>query len=145
MAKQINNLNELQIALKPVLTDITNQLADQVYQTLNYFLYDYYHGWTPESYRRTEAFLRSAVKVDAKPYKNGVKASVYIDVDSMNDYYNATGFQVAVWANSGLHGGLEADHKPHVWDDTMNATINNGSLLQSAIEYLKKHGFDVRQ
>lgn len=71
MAKHINNLNELQKALNPVLTDLTNQLADQVYKTLNHFLYDYYHGWTPESYRRTEAFLRSAVKVDAKPFRNG--------------------------------------------------------------------------
>ena len=145
MARYINNLNELQRALEPVLTDMTNKLADQVYKTLNYFLYDYYHGWTPESYRRTEAFLRSAVKVDAKPYRNGVKASVYIDLDSMDSYVNATGFQVATWANSGLHGGLKVNHMPHVWDDTLNETINNGSLLQSAIHYLKDHGFDVRQ
>ena len=45
------------------------------------FLNDYYTGWTPDSYSRTEAFLRSAVKVDAHPYQGGVKASVYIDLD----------------------------------------------------------------
>jgi len=144
MAIRINNMNELQKALQPVLLKMVDEMADNVYKTLNYYLLDYYTGWEPESYRRTEAFLRSAVKVDAKPYKGGVKASVYIDYESMDSYVNATGFQVATWANEGSHGGLTVNHKPHVWDDTMDQTINNGSLLNMAIQYLKSKGFDVR-
>lgn len=144
MAKRINNLNDLEKALQPILLKMVDEMADRVYETLNYYLSDYYSGWTPSSYRRTEDFLRSAVKVDAKPYKGAVKASVYIDYDSMDNYVNATGYQIATWANEGLHGGLSVNHKPHVWDDTMDHTINNGSLLRMAIEYLKSKGFDVR-
>ena len=141
-------MNQLQKVLQPVMTKMVDQLADRVYETLNYFLNDYYTGWTPDSYSRTEAFLRSAVKVDAHPYQGGVKtrvkASVYIDLDSMDDYVNATGYQVAQWANTGLHGGLSVSHKPHVWDDTLDNTINNDSLLNLAIQYLKGQGIPVR-
>ena len=144
MARRISNMNDLQNALQPVMTKMVDQLAERVYETLNYFLNDYYTGWTPDSYSRTEAFLRSAVKVDAHPYQGGVKASVYIDLDSMDDYVNATGYQVAQWANTGLHGGLSVSHKPHVWDDTLDNTINNDSLLNLAIQYLKGQGIPVR-
>ncbi|EOS46860.1 hypothetical protein V1226_09420 [Lachnospiraceae bacterium JLR.KK009] len=144
MAKHVRNMNELQKALQPTMIKMVDKLAQRVYETLNYFISDYYTGWTPESYRRTEAFLRSAVKVDAYPDKGGVKASVYIDYNSMDDYVNATGYQVAQWANSGLHGGLSVSHKPRVWDDTVDETINNGSLLQLAVQYLRSQGISVR-
>lgn len=144
MAIHINNMNELAKALQPAMIGLVNQLADEVYKTLNYFLYDYYTGWTPTSYRRTEDFLRSAVKTEAKMAGNKCVASVYIDYEGMDDYVNVTGFQVATWANTGYHGGLSVSHKPHVWDDTMDETINNDSLLNSAISYLKSKGFSVR-
>ena len=144
MARGINNMAELEKALQPMILSMVDKLAENVYETLNYFLLDYYTGWTPSSYKRTENFLRSAVKVDAKPYRGGVKASVYIDYESMDNYVNATGYQVAQWANTGLHGGLSVNHKPHVWGDTMDETVNNGSLLKMALEYLKSKGFSVR-
>ena len=144
MAKHMKNMNQLQKALQPIMTGMIDELAKRVYETLNYFLNDYYTGWIPESYRRTEAFLRSAVKVDAYPDKGGVRACVYIDTDSMDDYVNTTGYQVAQWANTGLHGGLSVNHKPHVWDNTMDETINNGSLLQLAVQYLRSQGISVR-
>lgn len=137
-------MNDLQKALMPIMTKMVDVTAERVYQTLNYFLDEYYKGWTPESYRRSFDFLRSAVKADAKPYRNGVRASVYIDYDAMDDYVNATGFQVAEWANHGLHGGLEVKHKPHVWKDTIDETINNGSLLDMAVQYLRSQGIAVQ-
>lgn len=137
-------MDELAKALQPVMMGLVNQLADETQKTLNYFLNDYYTGWTPESYQRTKDFLFSAVKTEAKMVGNKCVASVYIDTDSMDNYVNATGFQVATWANEGLHGGLEVSHKPHVWNDTMDNTINNGSLLKSALAYLKSKGFSVR-
>lgn len=144
MAIRISNMNDLQKALQPVMVKMVDQLAERVYETLNFFLNEYYTGWTPESYSRTEAFLRSAVKVDAKMEGNKCAASVYIDLDSMNDYVNVTGYQVAQWANTGSHGGLYVSHKPHVWADTLDNTINNGSLLQLAIQYLQSQGLSVR-
>ncbi len=124
--------------------NLNNQLADRVYETLNYFLQDYYAGYDPTSYQRTKDLLFSAVKIDAEPYKGGVRASVYIDYDSMDSYRNVTGYQVAKWSNEGLHGGMEVDHKPHVWQDTLDNTVNNGELARLAMEYLKSKGFPVR-
>ena len=144
MARHISTLEELEKALQPRLERMVDELAERVYETLNYFLNEYYTGWTPNSYRRTEAFLRSAVKTKAISCREGVKASVYIDYDSMDDYVNATGYQVATYANTETHGGLSVSHKPHVWDDTMDETINNGSLLNLAIQYLKSQGISVR-
>lgn len=144
MAKHISNMDELAKALQPTMLNMVNKLADNVYKTLNYFILDYYQGWTPEYYKRTEDFLRSAVKVDAEPYRGGVRASVYIDYESMNNYVDATGFEVATFANTGTHGGLSVNHKPRVWDDTMRETVENGELLRLAVEYLRSRGISVR-
>ncbi len=144
MAKHISSMNQLQKALQPVMAKMVDQLAERVYETLNYYLSDYYTGWTPDSYSRTEAFLRSAVKVDAYPDSGGARACVYIDYDSMDSYVDATGYQVALWADSGSHGGLSVSHKPHVWDDTMRSTISNGSLVELAVKYLRSQGIPVR-
>lgn len=144
MARHISSMSDLQRALQPVLLKMADELAERVYETLNYYLDEYYTGWTPSSYKRTQDFLHSAVKTEAVPYKGGVRASVYIDYESMDDYVNATGYQVARWANEGLHGGLSVSHKPHVWDDTLKETIDNGSLLKLAVEYLRSHGIPVR-
>lgn len=144
MAIHVKSMDELAKTLQPTLLKITDRLADRVYETLNYFLQDYYVGYDPSSYRRTKDFLYSAVKVDAEPYNGGVRARVYIDTDSMDSYVNATGYQVAKWANEGTHGGMETNHKPHVWDDTLDETVNNGELLKLALEYLKSKGFSVR-
>ena len=143
MARTIKNMKDLEKALQPVLLGMVDELSERVYQTLNYFLLDYYSGYAPSSYRRTRDFLYSAVKVKAKMTGNRAVASVYIDVDAMDNYYNATGFQVASWANQGLHGGMETGHKPHVWDDTLNESINSGELLKLAVDYLRGKGISV--
>lgn len=145
MAKHISNMDELQKALQPVMIGMVDELAERVYETLNYFLQEYYNSYKPKSYRRQYDFLRSAVKVEPRMKGNKVIASVYIDSDSMDDYYNATGDQVATWANQGTHGGtIQGNNTPHVWDDTMDETVNNGELLQLAVEYLKSKGISVR-
>lgn len=144
MAVHVSNMKELNKALQPTLLKMTDRLAERIYETLNYFLQDYYAGYDPSSYQRTLEFLHSAVKVDAQPYKGGVRARVYIDYDSLDSYRSVSGYQVAKWANEGLHGGMEVDHKPHVWQDTIDNTVNNGELLRLAVEYLKNHGISVR-
>ncbi len=145
MAKRINNMDELAKALQPVMIGMVDGLAERVYQTLNYFLQEYYNSYDPVYYRRQYDFLRSAVKVEPKIKGNKVVASVYIDTDSMDDYYDATGEQVATWANKGLHGGkISGNNTPHVWDDAMDATVNNGELLRLSIQYLKSKSFSIR-
>lgn len=145
MAKHISNMNQLQAALMPIMLKMVDELAERVYETLNYFLQEYYNSYDPKSYRRQYDFLRSAVKVEPKIKGNKVTASVYIDTNSMDNYYNATGSQVAQWANQGLHGGLDTGSKtPRVWDDTMRETVENGELLRLAVEYLRSRGISVR-
>ena len=145
MAKHISNMNQLQEALMPTMVKMVDELAERVYETLNYFLQEYYNSYNPKSYKRQFDFLRSAIKVEPQIKGNKVTASVFIDTDSMDNYYNATGYQVASWANKGLHGGLNTgDNTPHVWDDTMKETVENGELLNLAMDYLKSKGFSVR-
>lgn len=145
MAKHISNMNQLQVAIMPTMVKMVDELAERVNETLNYFLQEYYNSYDPKSYRRQYDFLRSAVKVEPKIQGSKVIASVYIDTDSMDSYYNATGEQVASWANQGTHGGkISGNNTPHVWDDTLNKTVNNGELLKLAVEYLKSKGIPVR-
>lgn len=144
--KIINNMKELEKALMPTMKGMTGVLTDRVYETLNYFLQEYYSSYTPLSYRRQYDFLRSSVKVEPKIVGNKVIASVYIDTDSMDNYNGVSGYQVASWANQSLHGGLDVgNNTPRVWDDTIDQTVNNGELLHLAVEYLKKKGFSVRE
>lgn len=145
MVKHISNMNQLQAALMPTMVNMVDKMAERVYETLNHFLQKYYNSYDPKSYQRQYDFLRSAVKVEPKIKGSIVTASVYIDTESMDNYYNATGYQVTQWANQGLHGGMVTGSKtPRVWDDTMDATVNNGELLNLAIQYLRSKGFSVR-
>ena len=145
MAIHIRNMNDLKKALLPTMTNMIDMLAERVYETLNHFLQEYYSSYSPSSYRRQYDFLRSAVKVKPKQIGNKVVASVYIDYDSMDDYKGVTGYQVVDWANQGLHGGLDVgNNTPEVWNDTMDATVNNGELLRLAVEYLRRKGFNVK-
>lgn len=145
MAKHISSMEDLEKALMPAMTKMMDQLAETVYETLNHFLKEYYDSYTPKSYQRTKDFLYSAVKVKPKVKGNKVVASVYIDTDALDNYYDATGEQVAEWANQGLHGGLDTGSKtPRVWDKTLDSTVNNGELLKQAVEYLRSKGFSVR-
>ena len=145
MAKHISNMDELEKVLLPTMTKMVDVMATKVYETLNYFLQEYYSSYSPKNYRRQYDFLRSAVKVEPKIVRGKAVASVYIDYESMDDYYDASGYQVVSWANEGLHGSLDVgNNTPHVWDDTMEETVKNGELLKSAIAYLKSKGFSVR-
>lgn len=144
--KKVSNMKELEKAIMPDLIKMVDTMAERVYETLNYFLQEYYNSYNPVSYRRQYDYLRSAVKVKPKVVRNKVVAYVYIDTDSMNNYYNATGEQVATWANEGLHGGLDVgNNTPHVWNDTMRETVENGELLKEAIKYLKNKGYTVKE
>ena len=63
---------------------IIDEMTERVYQTLNYFLQEYYNDYNPKYYRRQYDFLRSAVNVESKVKGNKVIASVYIDTAYMD-------------------------------------------------------------
>ena len=146
MAKKVSSMKQLQKALMPTMANMTGVLAERVYETLNYFLQEYYNSYSPVYYRRQYDFLRSAIKVKPVVKGNKVIASVYIDTDHLDNYYDATGEEVASWANQGLHGGtVEGNNTPHVWDDTVKNTVGNGELLKLAVDYLRSKGIPVSQ
>ena len=126
---EINNVNDLSKIMQPVLVGLVDQLANRVYETLNFFLQSYYDSYNPVSYRRQYDFLRSAIKVKGRMSRGKAVAYVYIDTESMSNYYNATGYQVGT--------------SPHVWDETLTCTIEDGTLLKEAISYLKSQGLSV--
>jgi hypothetical protein len=64
MAKRVSNMSELTAALLPTMESMVDLMAERVYETLNYFLLDFYNSYDPISYRRRSDFLRSAVKVE---------------------------------------------------------------------------------
>lgn len=145
MSKNIDNMNDLSKALMPSLKGMVDVMANRVYETLNFFLQKYYDSYNPIYYRRQYDFLRSAIKVNARIVRGKVVAAVYIDTDSMDNYYEASGQQVATWANEGLHGGKNlASNTPYVWDETMANTVDNGALVRDAVAYLRGQGFTVR-
>lgn len=144
MSKTVKSMKELEGAFKPVLKGMVDDLANKVYDTLNQFLEDYYVSWQPDEYKRTLAFLNSAVKTDVKMEGGKYVAYVYIDYKSLNYSGNVTGYQAVKWADTGFHGGLSVSHEPHVWQNTIKNTIDNGSLIAEAIRYLKSKGIDVK-
>lgn len=145
MAIHVKNMKELNKALQPVMMGMVDKMAERVEQSLNYFLQEYYDSYEPVYYRRLYDFLHSVIRTEPKVVGNKVIASVYIDTDSMDNYYEATGEEVATWANQGTHGGtIRGNNTPHVWDDTMREMIDNGELLKLAVDYLKSKGFSVR-
>ena len=83
----IRNMKDLEKALQPVMLGMADKLAERVYETLNYFLQEYYNSYDPKSYSRQFDFLRSAVKVEPKVIGNKVTAAVFIDEDYMDNYY----------------------------------------------------------
>ncbi|WP_312503705.1 hypothetical protein [Lacrimispora sp.] len=56
MAKRVSNMNELAAALKPTMLGMIDEMTERVYQTLNYFLQEYYNDYNPKYYRRQYDF-----------------------------------------------------------------------------------------
>jgi hypothetical protein len=144
MATRTGGKKELEQFLLEQCRQLCEFAANEVYEAINYFIAQYYsEDWDNRSYQRTEAFLRSAFKTEVKKVGNGYQAVVGIDYESLNEYENATGFQVVKWSNEGLHGGIDVGTNTHVWDDAMDSTINSGQLLSDCIKYLRSKGLTI--
>ena len=122
-------------------------MANEFYETLNYFLAQYYSEWSPSYYQRTKDFLFSAFKTESKRVGNGYQITIGIDYESLDNYENATGFQVVSWANTrGIHGGYNASGEgahTEVWNDAVETTITSGQLLADCIVFLRGKGYNI--
>lgn len=129
--------------LNVVCKQVCEYAANEVYSAINYFLAQYYREYTPTSYIRSESFLRSAFKTIAKRSGNRYVAEIGIDYESLDDYENATGYEIVSWSNQGLHGNVDVGTNTRVWDDAMSSTIYSGQLLADCIAFLKGQGFKI--
>lgn len=143
MAKTFKNMAELEKALLEQCKQLCEFASNEVYEAINFFLGQYYSEWTPKYYQRSYDMLHSAFKTTVKRVGNGYEAVVGIDYESLNEYENATGYQVISWANDALHGGLDVGTDTRVWDDTIDVTIHSGQLLKDCIAFLKGKGFTI--
>ena len=63
MAMHISNMNQLQAALMPTMVKMVDELAERVYETLNYFLQEYYNSYDPKSYQRQYDLLHPFILI----------------------------------------------------------------------------------
>ena len=126
MAKVIDNMDDLAIALQPVMKKMVDGMANRVYETLNFFLQRYYDSYDPIFYRRQYDFLRSGFKVDARIVRGKAVASVYIDADYMSNYY---GVRITPF-------GHDKQVKLHYWDTEEEAFQEYKLFKESEIRVL---------
>lgn len=143
MATMSGGKKELEAYLLNACKQACEFMSKEFYEALNYFLAQYYSEYTPKQYSREKDFLYSAFKTEVKKVGNGYQAVIGIDYESLDNYEDATGYQVVTWANSALHGGYDAGTDTHVWDDTIDVTINSGQLLAHCIVFLKGKGYKI--
>lgn len=122
---------------------VCEMMANEVYEVINYFLAQYYEEWTPQYYQRSYDMLHSAFKTEMKKVGNSWQTTVGIDYESLNNYEDATGFEVITWANQGLHGSLDIGTNTHVYDDAIESTIRSGQLLKDCIIFLRGKGLTI--
>lgn len=143
MATRSGGKKELEQFLLEQCKQLCEFAANEVYEAINFFLNQYYTEWTPRVYQRTFEMLHSAFKTQVKRVGNGYQAIVGIDYESLDNYKDATGYEVISWANDELHGGLDVGTDTRVWDDAIDSAIKSGQLLEDCIDFLKAKGFTV--
>lgn len=144
MAKTLRNMSDIQKVLEQQARQLCEFAANEVYEAINFFLAQYYsEDWDTRVYQRTYDLLHSAFKTTVKQKGNTFYAEVGIDYESLDNYKEATGFDVVNWANSGLHGGVDVGTETRVFDDAIDSTINSGQLLADCIVFLKGKGFTI--
>lgn len=138
---------ELEAYLLKICKQTCEFAANEVYEAINFFINQYYTEWSPSKYQRQYDFLHSAFKTSVKQVGNSFVAEVGIDYESLDNYKDATGYQIVSWSNEfGIHGGYDASNDgahTEVWNDAMDSTINSGQLLADCIVFLKGKGFAI--
>jgi len=147
MATKTGGSKELEAYLLNACKQLCEFASNEVYEAINYFIAQYYNEWTPQYYQRSYDMLHSAFKTTVKKQGNGYVAEVGIDYESLNNYEEATGFQIISWANTkGVHGGIDVSNQgadTAVYDDAINSTITSGQLLKDCVMYLRNKGFNI--
>lgn len=143
MATKIGGKKELEHYIAEQCKQLCEFAANEVYEAISYFLAQYYDEWSPSSYQRSYDLLHSAFKTEVKKNGKGYYVEVGIDYESLNNYEDATGWEVVNWSNQGLHGSLDVGTDTRVYDDAIDSTITSGQLLADCILFLKGKGINI--
>lgn len=106
---------------------------------------EYYDQFTPEQYRRTEQFYKSATM----DMLSQLMGKIYMNPDKMNYQWNGTGWewtgqQQLESANVGSHGGwtTETSVQHRFWDKFIEYCNNNAIVILK--EELAKQGLKIK-
>lgn len=147
MAVKTGGIKELEAYGLLISKQACEYMVNGFYETLNFFLNQYYMEWTPSSYNRTRDLLFSAFKTNVIRVGSGYQATVGIDYESLDNYYEASGYQVVSWANErGIHGGYDASKEganTEVWNDSIESAITSGQLIMDCLAFLKVKGISI--
>jgi len=133
---------DIQLALEIMGNKAVENACNRLLGKLQEFIYtEYYDQFTPEQYRRTEQFYRSAMT----EMLTHLLGQVFMNPDMMNYPWNETGWswsgqQQIEAANIGSHGGwtTETSVQHRYWDKFVEYCNNNAITILK--EELAKQG-----
>lgn len=144
-----NNETQLKNYILSHSKNAVEEAQQKIYDVIDKFLQRYYDEYSPTLYVRTGQLLRSLVKSEIKPIKDGWEAEVYFDLDSLdysfkslqgvggwNNTYHRNNWthenDIAIFEMSahGSHGGFIGGTA--VWDEPLEI------LKNETYKYLKQ-------
>lgn len=147
MAKTVSSMSQLINEIKSRCQKAVQMTRDEIYETIDTYLYAFYGDYSPVLYARTYRFADSLIKLDVSVSGTSVSAEVKIDEGYLGSTYSSgdspTGMQVAEAANSGLHGAVGLNCVPgsiSFWNDALNNLGGEAGIEAKLIANLKACG-----
>lgn len=145
MATAIRSMNNLTRVVGLRVQQALKMTQQEIFETIQKHIIDYYHEFSPVMYERTWHFLNSLIKPEIVKSSNGISCSVEIDRDYLSYNYKggATGLDVATYANQHSHGGIFDDDFGQFWNDSMQVLGMRTGILAIMKKNLKKCGVPI--
>lgn len=130
---------------------------DEIWNTVKIHIEEYYSEYSPTQYERTRKFAESLIKTKVISSQGNLSCRVEIDPNYLKYSYignpfepriqnfnPATGYDVAMWANSQNHGGIYDDDFGRFWNDAMQDLGLKQGILAIMKDNLKQCGVSVK-
>lgn len=149
MGKTVSSISELVNEIKSRCQKAVQMTRDEIYETIDTYIYAFYGDYSPVMYERTYSFADSLIKLDVSVLGTSVTTEVKIDEGYLGSTYstgnNPSGMQVAEAANAGMHGALgdgfyAVPGSVSFWDDALSALGGQAGIEARLIANLKACG-----
>ena len=146
MATVIKSMNDLTKILESRIQQALKITQQEIFETIQRYINDYYHEYTPELYQRTWKLLNSLIKTEIIKVDNGFSCNVQIDKNYLSYKYKggATGLDVTTYANQHSHGGVYDDDFGQFWNDAMGELGLELGIKSIMKKNLKKCGISIK-